>query len=193
MTPDERLRLDYDHTTDLLRTLTDVRFKLLALVPTLSGAVVALVSASRTGLELLAIGGLGLAATVGVLVYELRNGELRRQVQARAKGLEQALFGHPLVEGGANRRLFGLVPVWHDVGLALVYGSALGGWAYLVAWGALKAGGAHAHARSVGLALGVAAAIAVAEEVLRLDRQARTRGTPVGPEPETPSATAPIR
>jgi hypothetical protein len=35
---DERLRLDYDQTTDLVRTLTDVRFKLLAFVPTISGA-----------------------------------------------------------------------------------------------------------------------------------------------------------
>jgi hypothetical protein len=30
---DERLRLDYDQTTQVLRTLTDVRFKLLAFVP----------------------------------------------------------------------------------------------------------------------------------------------------------------
>jgi hypothetical protein len=35
---DESLRLDYDQTTDLVRTLTDVRFKLLAFVPTISGA-----------------------------------------------------------------------------------------------------------------------------------------------------------
>ena len=45
-------------------------------MPALTGAVVALVSAGRTGVELLAIGGLGLAATSGVLAYELRNGEL---------------------------------------------------------------------------------------------------------------------
>jgi hypothetical protein len=32
----ERLRLDYQQTTDLLRTLTDARFKLLALVPPLA-------------------------------------------------------------------------------------------------------------------------------------------------------------
>jgi hypothetical protein len=36
------LRLDYQLTTDCLRTLTGVRFKLLALVPKLSGAAIAL-------------------------------------------------------------------------------------------------------------------------------------------------------
>jgi hypothetical protein len=193
MGDDERLRLEYDQAAQLLRHLTEIRFKLLALVPTLSGAVVALVSAGRSGLELLAIGGLGLSATTGVLVYELRNGELRRRVQARARELEEALFGHALVDNVAARRLFGFLPVWHDVGLALVYGSALGGWAYLVAWGALKAGGMHGHARSLGLAVGVVAAVLVAEEVLRLDREARTRTEPAGSEPGSPTATAPIR
>ena len=37
----DRLRLDYAQTTDLMGQITDVRFKLLALVPTLSGAAVA--------------------------------------------------------------------------------------------------------------------------------------------------------
>ncbi len=35
---DDRLRLDYDQTNQLLRALMDVRFKLLAFVPTVSGA-----------------------------------------------------------------------------------------------------------------------------------------------------------
>ena len=43
----------------------------------LAGAVIAFATARRTGLELLAIGLLGLAATLGVLLYELRNGEIK--------------------------------------------------------------------------------------------------------------------
>jgi hypothetical protein len=76
---DELLRLEYEYASRLLGTLTEIRFKLLALVPTLTGAVVALVSAGSSGVAPLAIGGLGLAATSGVLAYELRNGELRRR------------------------------------------------------------------------------------------------------------------
>ena len=33
---DDRLRLDYEQTTQYLRTLIDVRFRLLAFVPTVS-------------------------------------------------------------------------------------------------------------------------------------------------------------
>ena len=89
---DELLRLEYEYASRLLGSLTEIRFKLLALVPTLTGAVVALVSAGSSGVELLAIGGLGLAATSGVLAYELRNGELRRRATVRVNQLEAKLF-----------------------------------------------------------------------------------------------------
>jgi hypothetical protein len=72
----DRLRLDYQQTTDFLRTLTDVRFKPLALVPTVSGAAVALFGHPSSAVELLALGGLGLTATLGILLYELRNRQL---------------------------------------------------------------------------------------------------------------------
>jgi hypothetical protein len=167
----ERLRLEYDRAGELLRHLTEIRFRLLALVPTLSGAVVALVSAGRSGVELLAIGGLGLVATTGVLVYEIRNGELRAEAAALVRRLEGALFPDgPLVGGGREPRLFGLVPVSHRLGVGLVYGAALGGWAYLVAWGALSSAGLHAHARSAGLLLGALAGAAVVAEIVRLER-----------------------
>jgi hypothetical protein len=44
---DDRLQLDYDQTQQLLRTLTDIRFKLLAFVPTIAGASVGLFGRSR--------------------------------------------------------------------------------------------------------------------------------------------------
>ena len=87
------LRVDYQQTTDLLRTLTDVRFKLLALVPTLSGAAVAVLGHPSSAAELIAVGLLGLTATLGVLLYELRNSQLfdyalrpqRESLEARAR------------------------------------------------------------------------------------------------------------
>jgi SAM-dependent methyltransferase len=117
------LRLEYDYASRLLGNLTEIRFKLLALVPTLSGAVVALVSSQRSGVELLAIGALGLAATSGVLAYELRNGELRRRATDRVNRLETELFpGGPLVGGrGFGSHAEALRP---DPGVA--HGSASG-------------------------------------------------------------------
>jgi hypothetical protein len=49
MDADDRLRLDYEQTTQLIRTLTDIRFKLLAFVPTIAGATVGLVGRCSLG------------------------------------------------------------------------------------------------------------------------------------------------
>jgi hypothetical protein len=146
--PGERLRLDYDHTTDLLRTLTDVRFKLLALVPTISGTAIGLLGRQRTAADLLGVGLLGLLATLGILLYELRNTQVYNYGVRRAEELERQLglvaaFGAEETGGlfterpDRTLRLFG-VTVGHDHGLTLVYSAALAGWSYVVAWGALR-------------------------------------------------------
>jgi hypothetical protein len=179
---DELLRLEYEYASRLLGSLTEIRFKLLALVPTLSGAVVALVSSGRSGVELLAIGGLGLAATSGVLAYELRNGELRRQAAVRVNRLEAELFPNgPLVGApGRTPKLFGVFPASHRLGVGLVYGAALGGWVYLVVWGTLVAAGAREHSQAIGVAVGVVAALAIVREVVVAQR----------PEPKPAATTA---
>jgi hypothetical protein len=169
---DELLRLEYEYASRLLGTLTEYRFKLLALVPTLSGAVVALLSSGRSGVELLAIGALGLTATSGVLAYELRNGELRRRATDRVNRLERELFSSgPLVGGyGRTPKLFGLMPASHRLGVGLVYGAALGGWVYLIVWGALVAAGARAHSQEIGVTVGAVAAFAVVREIIVAQR-----------------------
>lgn len=180
---DELLRLEYEYASRLLGNLTEIRFKLLALVPTLSGAVVAFVSSGRSGVELLAIGGLGAAATSGVLAYELRNGELRRRATDRVNRLESELFSAgPLVGGyGRTPKLFGVVPASHRLGVGLVYGAAIGGWMYLVVWGALVAAGARDHAQAFGVAAGVLVALAIVREVSVAQR----------PDAKPAAATAP--
>jgi hypothetical protein len=177
MDDDERLRFDYDQTTQLLRTLVDVRFKLLAFVPTIAGAAVAFFGRPRPAAELLGVGLVGLVATLGVFLYELGNSQLSERVTRRAAGLERrlelsgGLFGERTPAGA---RLFGLIGLSQERGLALVYGAAFAGWSYLAAWGALRAldvGGA----RKIGALVGLAAAIAVVVEVERLERRAGER------------------
>ncbi|MGZ4358315.1 MAG: hypothetical protein ACXVY8_05270 [Gaiellaceae bacterium] len=186
MDADERLRLDYEQTTELYRTLLDVRFKLLAIVPTISGVAVGLLDKPRPAIELLAVGLLGLVATLGVFVYELRNTQIHDAVVHRAKELERRLgfpSGLPGVDSGGlftqrsvrSVRLFGLVGVVHDRGLGLVYGAALAGWSYLVGWGALKALDV-GEARKAGGAIAVVVGLLALAEVERIDRRGDKAG-----------------
>ncbi|HEY3181322.1 MAG TPA: hypothetical protein VGJ77_00690 [Gaiellaceae bacterium] len=171
---DDRLQFDYDQTTQLLRTLVDVRFKLLAFVPTIAGAAVAFFGRPRPAAELLGVGLVGLVATLGIFVYELGNSQQFDRLARRAAELERrlelsgGLFGQ---QPRAGKRLFGLIAVRQERGLALVYAAAFAGWSYLTAWGALRAldiGGA----RKVGALVGLAVAPAVVFEVERLRRRA---------------------
>ncbi len=168
------LRVDYQQTTDLLRSLTDVRFKLLALVPTLSGAAVAVLGHPSSAAELIAVGLLGLTATLGVLLYELRNSQLSDYALRRAQSLEGEL-GLGLYRDRPDRRLrlFGLAPVDRDRGLILVYSAALAGWSYLTAWGALHA--LHLErARPIGGVLGVGVGLLLLAELTRIHEPAAT-------------------
>ena len=111
MDEDTRLRLEYDNGSELLRGLTETRFRLLALVPTVAGAVVALVNGHQSAVELLAIGLLGLCASVGVLLYELRNGEIQTAVAQRVTEVERVLLPHGPLVVVPRSRLLGFVPV----------------------------------------------------------------------------------
>jgi hypothetical protein len=170
------LRLEYDQTMQLVRSLTEVRFKLLAFVPTIAGFGVGSFAKPRPAAELLAIGLLGLVATLGVFVYELRNSQIYAGAVRRAGELERTLGmatgpGGLLTErSGRAARLFGLLAVWQNRGLALVYGAALAGWAYLFAWGGLKALEVD-NARKLGGLIGIAFGLAVVADVEWTDRR----------------------
>jgi hypothetical protein len=149
MDADERLRLDYERTTRLLTSLTDIRFRLLAFVTAFAGASIGLFGRNRPAAELLAVGLLGLTATLAIYLYELRNAQLYAAASERARALERQL-GLPdafVVEQGGGL-------------LALVYGAALAGWSYLVSWGLLHAFDL-GDAREIGLAVGAAVGLLI--------------------------------
>jgi hypothetical protein len=182
---DDRFRLDYDQTTQYLRTLIDVRFKLLAFVPTVSGIAVAIVGRPRPAAELLGVGVLGLLATLGIFVYELRNTQISGTLIRRAAELErrlqlpsslggQASGGLYTERPGITVQLLGFLPVSHGLGLGLVYSAAIAGWSYLVAWGGLTAVDTP-EAQAAGAALGAVAGVIVLFEVERFHRHAGWR------------------
>jgi hypothetical protein len=137
----EVLKLDYEQTLATYRQLTGIRFKLLAFVPAISGAAIAVLGQTnpdrwaRFGFAVL-----GFFVTLGIVLYDQRNTQFYNGAMARAKHLERelrfkrfendknvGLFGsrrsHP------KQYLFGL-PVGHDLGLALVYSTVLGAWVF---------------------------------------------------------------
>jgi hypothetical protein len=137
---EDALRLDYDQTTRLVQGLTDLRTKMLAFVPTITGAAVGLLGEPRPAAELIGVALVGLTATLGIFVYELRNAQLYDAAVQRAKELER-LLGFPTVQGfqGAGGVLAS-PSRWfaQQRGWALVYSAAIAGWGYLAAWGFLR-------------------------------------------------------
>ena len=141
MEASEALRLDYDQTIKFVHAFTDLRTKMLAYVPTITGVAVGLLGEPRPATELIGIALLGLVATLGVFVYELRNAQLCDALLQRAKELER-LLELPTVHGlhGAGGVLATRPSRWfaNDRGWTLVYSAAIAGWSYLAAWGLLR-------------------------------------------------------
>jgi hypothetical protein len=131
---------EYGEVCANFRTLTDIRFRLLALLP------VGTLAAAFFGFETKGIGTamisfLGLAATTGLFVYSERNDQLYGELAGRAAELERRL-GIP--DGNfANRpRTWLAVPVSlgcgttkqvsidHGTGLRIIYGAAFAAWLF---------------------------------------------------------------
>lgn len=163
----DALRLDYEQTTKLVHGFIDLRTKMLAFVPTITGTAVGLLGEPRPAAELIGVSLLGLVATLGIFVYELRNAQLYDAAVQRAQELER-LLGFPTVQGlhGAGGVLAAPPGRWfaHDRGWALVYSAAVAGWSYLAAWGFLRwllVDGARTAAAVAGIAVGLLVAAAV--------------------------------
>ena len=114
---------------------------------------------------------------MGVLVYEIRNTQGYDYALRRAQELEARLGLVSISRDGGSGGLHTERPGRQDGGLALVYGAALAGWTYLVAWGALRALGV-GNAKEAGGAVGLAVGILVAVELLRIDGRPAEAGTP---------------
>lgn len=145
----EKLKMDYEHTLQQFAMLADIRFKLLAFVPTLAGAAIVFLGTKAAPETALAVGLLGFIVTIGITFYDIRNTQFYDAIVHRARWLE-ALLDLPICTegqptGGLFRerprpslRFLGKFLVWHDRGLAMVYGAALGGWALIIAYSCLS-------------------------------------------------------
>ena len=127
----ENVRALYAEVSAAWRQLTDVRFKLLAFLPLVSGVGFfqllskdsAVSSAPRWARALGAA--FGFTITAALFIYERRNSELYDDLISRGKHLERELGASSGVFLG---RLSGRWPVRHDVALFIVYWATLLGW-----------------------------------------------------------------
>ena len=132
----------YEQICNSYRQLTDVRFKLLAFVPAIAGTAIALVSKDLSDFQSspiprLIVTILGFLVTLGIVFYDQRNSQLYNALVRRGRKLEEELN----ISGSFSQRqprslkLFGLITIWHDRGLSLIYGSVLGAWIFPIACG----------------------------------------------------------
>jgi hypothetical protein len=153
-----QLALEYEQINENFRLLADVRFKLLALLPVLGGAAIFVLagaglnvgditapSGSRLVLVLV-VAVLGLAATLGITLYDQRNSELYNALIHRARHIERE-FNLPPAPGGLKQASLGgqfrerpskhrwlILQAGHDLALALIYGPLLGAWLFPIAY-----------------------------------------------------------
>jgi hypothetical protein len=140
----EIAKLDYEQTMETYRQLVDIRFKLLAFIPTLTAVAVSVLSSADMdppGRFALAVA--GFLVTFGVLLYEIRNTQFHDGAYGRLRHLEERL-GMPKFGTDKHRGLFGSrldqtprtffsLPAKHDPGLWIVYSSALAAWTFAAA------------------------------------------------------------
>ena len=173
----------------IYRQFADIRFKLLAFVPALSAAAIALLtSADVSGWATTAFGVIGLVITLGIVIYDQRNSQFYNGSVGRAQHLEKMLafpqFGtddapeEPGLFGSRDfhRKLHILgLRVSHGLGLALVYSAVLGAWAFAAA---LPAGGSGHRWVPAAVALVVGASALV--QLLLNDKKLRRLGAWLG-------------
>lgn len=200
--PDAHLQLEYAQVNDNFRMLADIRFKLLALVPTIGGVAIFVLGSmgdpakAATAFDhgrVLLIAIMGFLATLGVVFYDQRNSELYNALSDRAKKIECEL---KLPQGqfntrpgrGEGRLLFQRVVLGHDTGLALIYGTALGGWFFPITFSALTLTGRIEDWASYAIALAAALCLIVVFtlELIRMDGW-----KPIWKRPPPDGATAP--
>lgn len=124
----------YAQVCDSWRTLTDVRFKLLALLPPVAGLGLFAVVSSGSPLgdahvaARLGAATFGLLVTIGLYIYDRRNSELYDDLISRGRRAETELgVDTGVFLGRRNPRPGSLVR--HGTATTLIYATVIGAWA----------------------------------------------------------------
>jgi hypothetical protein len=131
------LELDYRTAFDTWRQMVDIRFKLLALVP-----IATVIGVSRN----LPVGACiaGLTFVIGLTLYEIRNTQIHDALARRLVQLEASLGSDADPSDVARPstfsdrppgalRAFGVVRVWHNRSIGVIYGASVAAWIWRLA------------------------------------------------------------
>ena len=106
------LRADYQSTVDMIKLLTDIRFRCLAFVTAITAVANAVLPATVLPGTRIALGAVGFLTTLGIAVYELRNSQLYEAATHRAKILERHLKVLRASNKSAHAGLFNERPLY---------------------------------------------------------------------------------
>jgi hypothetical protein len=126
--PQQELLLSlYSEICTSWRALVDVRFKLLAFVPTISAALLSalLLKSNPKATAGVIIATFGLVVTIAIAIYDQRNSQLHDELISRARRIERDL-------GLAVGQFLGRPGSWrfvkHDTALLTIYGATAAAW-----------------------------------------------------------------
>ncbi|WP_330766954.1 hypothetical protein [Rhodococcus sp. M8-35] len=134
------LSLLYGEVCDSWHELVGVRFKLLALVPSVSVITLGILFARTDINPILAIGlsAFGVIVTAMLMIYDQRNSQLHNELISRGRRIEYELgvsvgqfLGRP-----KSRRL-----IKHDIATLTIYLASIGGWVFGLLYAALHQDG----------------------------------------------------
>jgi hypothetical protein len=129
----EALLKEYSEVGQNFRLLTDIRFKLLALLPIAAAVAAALNKDDALGIHAFGLSLFGLVATLGLATYNVRNDQLYDELVGRAASIERSLglpdgyFANrprPWRDVLGKRRW----PIDHRTGVTTIYAASVALW-----------------------------------------------------------------
>ena len=107
-----KLRFDYQITVDVIKLLSDIRFRCLVFVTAVIAVANALLPGAGDPGARIALGFVGFLTTLGIAVYELRNSQLYDAAIHRAKAIETELDMERTSEESPKGGLFNERPLY---------------------------------------------------------------------------------
>src|SRR5262245_45537431 len=106
------LRADYQTAVDIVKLLSDIRFKCLTFVTAVIAVASAIVQGTAVDGTKMALGLVGFLDTFGITLYDLRNSQLYDAAIHRAKYLEDQLEVKGSASHGERAGLFNERPIY---------------------------------------------------------------------------------
>lgn len=178
----ELLKVDYEKTTAYIFHLSEIRFKLLGLLPVVTGIAFFFSEQKLSPEGIFVIGVLGMIVTAGILFYDQRNTEIYERLIARAKGLEKKMQLPPVIDAeenggvfsnrpGRGRMFLGVFKMWHDKGLAMVYTASAGVWSYMIFRSLIQIFDVETQLRQIPVILAIIVSWFFYKALIRLDKE----------------------